>query len=175
MKTLTRFILVFSVAVTAVLFTFAPESTALMASTSVSSLKDTVDFYAVATGSETRNGKTTYTVNGKPATKAEYDKYHNSYIAMGNCKPCYLRTYSIDGKLLNEGDRYTDCRVGYWKQYYPDGNVKTEGHFKTDESGKWNEKKSEKWCEIRHGQWTYYSDSGAVDSTVNYVNNVRVK
>jgi antitoxin component YwqK of YwqJK toxin-antitoxin module len=135
---------------------------------------DTVKFYAVSLTSETRDGKTTYQVDNKQVSKAEYDKYHAAYKNLANCKPCYMRTYTKEEVLLNEGDRYTDCQVGTWKEFYPDGQIKVLGQFRADSTGKWKEKKSDKWCSIREGEWTYYNATGAIDSAVHYVNNVRL-
>jgi hypothetical protein len=175
MKTLTSFLFVASFVFAAAAFAWTRSHPGNRPADAVAPLHDTIKFYSVSTSAETRNGNTIYKVNGAVVTKAEYDKYHAAYEQMGNCKPCYMRTYSMDEKLLNEGDRYTDCIVGKWKEYYPDGNLKVEGQYKTDETGKWKSSKSEKWCSVKHGKWTYYAPGGTIDSVVNYADNVRVK
>lgn len=173
MKTLASFILVFSTLIVIAAFAFARPVDVYNAQATAA--RDTIKHYSVQLSAQTRDGVTTYKVNGQPATKAEYDKYSGNFEQFKTCTPCYMRTYSIDEKLLNEGDRYTDCCVGYWKKYYPNGNVKEEGHYKPDETGKWNMKKTKKWCSIKHGKWSYYSETGVLDSTVVYRNNVRVQ
>lgn len=177
MKTITSLIIL-------VIFTIVAAAFALAYSTSVRSASikiaqapsyDTIKFYAVSTYSETKNGRTKYQVDGRPASKKKYDKYANNFEEFKNCKPCYMRTYSKDGTLLSEGDQYTDCAVGKWKEYYSSGKVKVEGQCKTDSTGLWDENSSGNWCGIREGKWTYYGKNGSIDSVVNYVNNVRVK
>jgi antitoxin component YwqK of YwqJK toxin-antitoxin module len=135
---------------------------------------DTMKLYSVSTESYSRNGKTTYKVNGVRVKKQEYDKYHDPLADIGNCKPCYVKTYSKSNELLYEGDQYTDCPVGYWKEYYSAGKVKLEGHYKSDSTGVWDERNSGMWCAIKHGKWTYYNRSSGVDSVVNYIDGKRI-
>ncbi len=175
MKTITKFILAASLLFMAGAFIQASSSHVVTTIPATIASRDTIKFYAVALHSETRNGITTYQVNGLPASKTEYDKYKRGYEEIGTCKPCYIRTYSINDSIMYEGDQFTDCPVGYWKEYYNTGEVKVEGQYKTDETGKWNSKKSDKWCGVKHGKWTYYGQSGTVDSVVHYVNNTRVR
>lgn len=137
---------------------------------------DTVKWYSASSESwEDNKGREKYKVNGVLVNKETYDKYTITSDQIYACHPCYVKTVTTNEKLLFEGDQVTDCPVGYWKEYYDNGSVKVEGHYKPDSTGVYDLKKSADWCAIRHGKWTYYNKNGSVDSVVNYMENVRVK
>ena len=58
--------------------------------------------------------------------------------------------------LLSEGVYCTDCGVGFFKEFYPDGNVKLSGKYKENPTGNWKNYN----CQVEHGQWVYFKENG---------------
>ena len=137
--------------------------------------RDTMKFYSVSTFSSRVNNRVKYEVDGRRVNKKEYDKYHVPNSKIDACIPCYAKWYSKNDHLLYEGDMYTDCPVGYWKEYYPNGKVKVEGNFKGDPTNRYDTAHTKEWCNIRDGKWMYFSQSGKIDSVVHYLDGKRVK
>jgi hypothetical protein len=52
----------------------------------------------------------------------------------------------------------TDCRVGYWIEYFPNGKAKVIGHYKENKSSNWDS--TDKWCSLKDGTWTYFNKKG---------------
>ena len=73
---------------------------------------DTVYYYKVNTRSQILGSSEKYWVNNKVVSKQTYDKYRNNFSKMSNCRPCYLMSLDINGKLKREAVQYTDCFVG---------------------------------------------------------------
>ncbi len=118
---------------------------------------------------QSTNGKFTYYQNGKKISKRKYDDLSSTTIDLNDCKPCYLITY--DGnKLIYEGDFYSDCGVGLYIDYYPNGNVKTKGQYKKNTKNNWDENKVSEWCSIKNGLWLYYNTTGNLLRSEQYEN-----
>lgn len=175
MKTFTSLIFAVSLAIVCTAMSLARKSESILVASPPKGSIDTVKWYSVSTECSTVKGKTTYKVDGVRVSKETYDKYKLTSDDIYACHPCYVRTVSKKEHVYYEGDQVTDCPVGYWKEYYDNGNIKVEGHYKPDSTGVYDLKKSAEWCAIRDGKWTYYGKDGEVDSVVNYVNNVRIK
>lgn len=120
---------------------------------------ETRKFYRVGYSSSSTNGVTTYKLNDKEVSKSTYDKYHSTWKNMETCKPCVLMTYDMNDKLLYKGIQYTDCPVGFWIEYFPNGKVKLIGHYKENESGDWNNAWDRGFCR-QDGAFTYFNESG---------------
>lgn len=120
----------------------------------------TKKFYSVQMRSETGAGKDIYEVNGKRVSKRTYKKYNSSWENMVNCCPCILKTYDEDDNLLREGVACTDCRVGWFKSYYKNGQIEMAGSYKENPTGDWNGIWSRGYCNVRHGEWMYFSEKG---------------
>ena len=129
---------------------------------------DTLTFYDVSTSMSTVKGKPVYKVSGKVVGKAEYDKYASAWDNISKCTPCYLQHYSEDGKLTGEGLQYTDCRIGAWKEYYPDGKLKLSGHYRENPTNNWRNLYDRGYCSVKEGQWIYLSPSGDTTATEQY-------
>jgi antitoxin component YwqK of YwqJK toxin-antitoxin module len=119
----------------------------------------TKKFYNIGYSSSSTNGVTVYKMNDKEVTKSNYDKYHNTWKNMETCKPCILETYDINNKLLKKGIQYTDCPVGFWIEYFPNGKVKLIAHYKENENGDWNNAWDRGFCRP-DGAFTYFNDRG---------------
>jgi antitoxin component YwqK of YwqJK toxin-antitoxin module len=117
-------------------------------------------FYSVRYSSSSTNGVTTYKLNDKEVSKSTYDKYNNTWENMETCKPCILMTYDMNDKLLFKGIQYTDCAVGFWIEYYPNGKVKLIGHYKENITGDWTNAWERGFCSREDGVFTYYNDNG---------------
>lgn len=124
-------------------------------------------FYSAFTETATVNGKTIYKANGKEITKAQYDAMNASRSAIAECTPCMLETYDENGKLSTKAVQYKDCYVGSFTAYYPNGKIKTQGHYRENESDTWEPLWDNGYC-IKHGAWTEYDAKGKVIKTENY-------
>jgi len=120
---------------------------------------ETRKFYKIGYSSSSTNGVTTYKLNDKEVTKSTYEKYNETWKNMATCKPCILMTYDINDRLLYKGIQYTDCRVGFWIEYFPNGKVKLIGHYKENENGDWNMGMDRGFCR-QDGAFTYYNENG---------------
>jgi len=120
---------------------------------------ETRKFYRVGYSSSSTNGVTTYKLNDKEVSKSTYDKYHSTWKNMETCKPCVLMTYDMNDKLLYKGIQYSDCRVGFWIEYFQNGKIKLIGHYKENESGDWNNAWDRGFCRP-DGAFTYFNETG---------------
>jgi antitoxin component YwqK of YwqJK toxin-antitoxin module len=117
-------------------------------------------FYSVGLSYEMINGKETYEVNGKKVSKATYRKYESTWKNTETCCPCILKSYDENDVLIREAVSCTDCGVGWFKEFYPNGNVKLSGRYKENTSGNWNDIWVRGFCSVPDGQWTYFSAKG---------------
>lgn len=128
--------------------------------TSIYKNLETRKFYSVSYSASTRDGQTTYEINGKKVNKATYEKYHSTWKNMETCCPCILQYYNVDEVILREAIACTDCGVGYFKTYYPNGQISSTGHYKENPTGNWDELWDRGYCSVKDGQWTYFSEEG---------------
>lgn len=124
-------------------------------------------FYSVSTSSTLINGNAVYKGNGKEITKEKYEKIQLSRKNLEECKPCMLETYDENDKLLIKAAQYKDCCVGSWIGYYPNGKVKTIGHYRENETDIWDPLWDHGYC-IKHGTWTEYAENGKPLKTETY-------
>ena len=116
-------------------------------------------FYSLGYSTQSKDNITTYKINEKEVDKTTYDKYHDTWRNMETCKPCILLTYDYNDKILHKGIQYTDCPVGFWIEYFPNGKVKIIGHYKENESGNWENAYDRGFCR-EDGVWTYFNEVG---------------
>jgi hypothetical protein len=119
----------------------------------------TKKFYSLGYSTQSKNNVTTYKINEKEVDMTTYNKYHDTWKNMETCEPCILLTYDYDDKLLYKGIQYTDCPVGFWIEYFPNGKVKIIGHYKENESGNWQNAYDRGFCR-EDGAWTYFNETG---------------
>ena len=120
-------------------------------------------FYSVRASSSTRGGKTTYKVNNKIVTQEKYDKYHGTWKDMETCCPCILKSYNENDILLSEAVSCTDCVVGYYKEFYPNGKLKLKGQFKENPTNNWEDIYKRGYCSVEDGKWLYYNNKGQIN------------
>lgn len=113
---------------------------------------------------KTKKKKTKYTVEDKNATKKQYENATKESSTIGDCKPCWLRYYGKDGKLLQEGLSYTDCALGKRTEYYSSGKIKVIRYYKTNDTNDWTNFP----CSVAEGTWTYYKEDGTVEKLEKY-------
>lgn len=121
---------------------------------------ETKKFYAVGLFSKAINGKGTYEVNGKKVSKSVYDKYHDTRENMEGCLPCILKTYNENDVLIREAVAYTDCGIGRFKKFYPNGNIKLSGRYKENPTNNWKDVDERGYCNVAEGQWVYFDEKG---------------
>lgn len=129
-------------------------------STTVYKDLETKKFYSVGLLSETTNGKETYEVNGKKVSKSTYDKYESTWKNMETCCPCILKSYDEQNVLLSEAVSCTDCGVGVFKEFYPNGKIKLSGRYKENPTGNWDDISARGFCSVPDGQWVYFNERG---------------
>src|SRR5688572_14497451 len=78
------------------------------------------------------------------------------------CRPCILETYDKNNKLIRKAVQYTDCIAGFYKEYYPNGQIKVNGQTKENASGNWKNAYERGMCMNKTGEWTYYSEDGVL-------------
>lgn len=83
-----------------------------------------------------------------------------TYESFGQCTPCILETYGKDGHLYTKAVQYTDCGVGFYNEYYPNGKLKITGQHRENDTGKWSDIYARGFCWVKTGEWIFYSDTG---------------
>ena len=129
---------------------------------------DTIETYNVGLSAETGPGYARYFVNDKQVDKKTYDRYKIPWDNIGKCTPCFLKTYDEENILVSESVQYTDCGVGLWIEYYPNGHIKVIGHYKENDTGNWKDIYKRGYCSVRNGKWTYYDINGNETKIENY-------
>ena len=107
--------------------------------------------------------------------KATYDKYHSVKENLGDCCPCILRTYDEHDILLREYVACTDCKVGDYREFYPDGSTKSTGHYKENHTGKWGNIWEKGYCSVKDGEFVYFNEKGEVSFSEFWKNGRLVK
>jgi len=110
--------------------------------------------------SETGPAYARYYVNDKLVDKRTYDNYQYLFDNISKCKPCFLKVYNEDDVLVRTAQQYSDCPVGSWTEYYPNGKVKVAGQYKRNGQGRWEQQDYRLICSIKEGEWKYYDERG---------------
>jgi antitoxin component YwqK of YwqJK toxin-antitoxin module len=104
-----------------------------------------------------------------------YEKYKNTWADMEKCCPCILQSYDENDVLLREKVACTDCGVGAFKEFYPNGQVKIDGQYKENNSGRWDSIYYRSYCNVEAGSWKYYNETGGLLYTEDWENGEFVK
>lgn len=91
-------------------------------------------------------------------TKEEYDVYQKQILDIGNCKPCWKRSFRENGNLYYEGLLFTDCPIGILKSYDETGQLVQISMYKSISSNS--------ICSIKDGEWYYYLKGKKVKTEV---------
>lgn len=117
-------------------------------------------FYSVSLSSYAEGRITVYEVNGRRVNRGIYQKYESAWKNMETCCPCLLKVYDENDLLLKEYAACTDCVVGVYREFYEDGKLKLEGHYKENPSRNWNNIWARGYCSVPHGEFIYYNTDG---------------
>jgi hypothetical protein len=131
-------------------------------SSSVYSNLKKIKIYAVSLSYTCEDGKATYQVNDKIVSKRTFNKYDKTWEELEGCCPCIIESYDENDILLYEGVACGDCYVGYYKEFYPNGQIKSAGSFKENTSGNWANIYDRGYCAVYNGQWTFYDENGNI-------------
>ena len=132
---------------------------------------DTLIFYnvglAAGPGKDCNNFDLTkktikYYVDCKEVSQTEYLKFKKGKDNIAICTPCVSKTLNKDGTLESIGVMYTDCRVGFWVEYYSSKKVKVVGYYKENDTGNWDNIWTRGYCSKKNGTWTYYDEDGKI-------------
>ncbi len=126
---------------------------------------DTIEAYINMQISSGPNG---YFVNEKSIDKRTYDRYKTVMDKMDKCLPCWIKNYTLEGEFVSEGMYYTDCLVGNYVEYYPNGNKKLSGHYKENHTGTWEDLYQRGYCSVKEGVWIYHNESGKISKREHY-------
>jgi len=105
-------------------------------------------------------GNGTYEVNGKAVSKETYEKFASFRDNFSTCCPCKLKYFDENEILIREVVSCTDCGVGSFKEYYPNGQVRESGQYKENPTGNWDSIFYRGYCSVRVGQWQYFNEKG---------------
>ena len=104
-----------------------------------------------------------YELDNQVIDKLKYKKYRKksrkSSKTIRSCQPCILKNYDIHEQLIREYVAYGGCGVGWFKDYYPNGNIQLTGQYKENPTGDWNKLYVRGYCSVPDGKWTYFNEN----------------
>ncbi|MFK7950770.1 MAG: hypothetical protein AB8G11_24505 [Saprospiraceae bacterium] len=109
--------------------------------------------------------RTLYYVNGEKVKKSKYEQYSDANWNLIRCIPCIVKVHDMDFVLRKEYVGHTDCMVGFYREYYPNGNLKIDGYFKENPTGNWNNIYERGFCSRKDGEWSYFKKNGDLNYT----------
>jgi hypothetical protein len=115
--------------------------------------------YAVNTSEKIIDGVITYWVNDNKVSKLMYQKFKKDAEFI-NCCPCIQQYYSDREVLLFETVSCSDCEIGWFKSYYPNGNLKLAAHHKENPTNDWSNIYQRGYCSVPDGVFTYFNENG---------------
>ncbi len=77
-------------------------------------------------------------------------------------------TYQIGHFLVNADSTISALKIGLWKEYYENGQLKSEGKFQVDWYWFCSTKAIQKYYLIKHGTWYYYHKNGTIKAFGDY-------
>jgi hypothetical protein len=116
-----------------------------------------------------------YFVNCKEVSKEVYLKYKEANDRIAECTPCYMKMLDTNGVVVRIAAQYTDCAIGNWTEYYPNGKIKVTGHYKENDTGNWNNLWKRGYCSRKEGDWIYYDENGNIIKREKYKDNELVE
>ena len=118
---------------------------------------DTVLNYNVSLTTDYHN----FFMNGIGITKEEFEHFEGSTSEeRQNCCPCVFILKDINEKLVKEYYGCSECPMGFYNLYNPNGSIKVKGYYKEINSYELNRVKYSNQCSIKDGEWTYYDSLG---------------
>lgn len=117
----------------------------------------------------------TYEINGIKVDSTSYINFSESWKSIPNCKPCILQTYGEYDIIITEAVSFLNNKIGYFKEFYPNGQLKTSGYYKENKSGIWDSTYLKDSVNIPVGLWTYYNEKGENNYTEQWDNGSFIK
>lgn len=136
----------------------------------------TIKDYSVSLNSyESDSGIMIYEVNDKQVSRRMYRRYekHTENYLTDNLR--IVKSYDENNVLLYEAVQYSDCIVGYYKEYYPNGKLSVLAHYKENPTGNWDSIWNRGYCSVAHGQWIYYAEDGSIQYSEFWENDNFIK
>lgn len=122
----------------------------------------TKKYYAVDLAFESDSGEACYGINDKRVSRKTYRRYEKTTKNLENCCPCILKSYNENNILVREAVSCMDCGVGFFKDYYPNGQIKLIGQYKENPTGNWDYLWERGYCSVPDGRWLYYNENGTI-------------
>jgi antitoxin component YwqK of YwqJK toxin-antitoxin module len=141
---------------------FAGEIFGQSAKSSIYQNLETKKIYSVSLSFSNEKGINRYKINDKKVSESTYNKYNAYSGNMKTCTPCILKIHNEDDILIKEGVYYTDCQIGSFKDFYPNGKTKLSGQYKENNTGNWEGIYKRGLCNVADGQWTYFNEQGKI-------------
>ena len=116
--------------------------------------------YSVSLSTFISDEKVIYEVNDQAVSKSVYNKYKSKWKNFKSCCPCILKSYDVNDILLSKTVSCTDCGVGWFETYYPNGNIELKGSYKENPTGNWEDIWNRGYCHVPNGQWIYFNEVG---------------
>src|SRR4051812_38726502 len=86
--------------------------------------------YAVSSSACDCADSSWFQINDNYVDEKTYKKFGGTIAVYDQCTPCIILSFDTSGRLLSKRIAYSECRVGYRIEYYPNGKVKVIGHYK---------------------------------------------
>ena len=103
------------------------------------------------------NNQTTYSINNQKVNETDY----NQGISNINlCSPCIAINFNKNDIKISETVQYSDCGVGWFKEFYPNGKIKRTGHYKENPTDNWKNIWNRGYCSVKDKKWTYFKENG---------------
>ncbi len=93
-------------------------------------------------------------------------KMVSGYLDSG--KFFWMKLYDTKERLIYEGLKYSDCTVGPFICYYPNGKVKMKGQYAGYSYSEKNGYELKKCSGTKSGVWEYYDEKGMLTEKENH-------
>ncbi len=99
-------------------------------------------------------------------------KYIDNYTIVSNYMKkrvfFWMKLYNKKDQLIFEGLKYSDCQIGKFILYWPNGKVKLTGEYDGYKYSKITGYKLKKCSGKKKGAWVYFNEEGEKLNTITY-------
>lgn len=128
---------------------------------------DTICVYMVHSESIAMvKGSPTYMIDDQPVSAEQWDRVAIGIQQLNNCKPCVVKTFDLNGRLLSVGRQYKRCNIGPFESYYTSGRLREKGFYLEYSPGKPGAK--DPCTGLKDGAWTSFAEDGHILSIQNW-------
>ena len=96
------------------------------------------------------------------------ENYSKVSLYMKNRTFFWIKLYNTHNQLIYEGLKYSDCKIGKFICYWPNGNIKVIGEY---DGYSYSNKKGyvlKKCAGKKKGTWVYYDENGIQTDIVKF-------